>query len=433
MANVNYLNRPNTVKVFASEAMDSRYLPVKFGTNRLATKDIESITNKNFKYGLESLEGDIQPRDLNSVLKYLSYNLSYLFQQGVAEFSPYQDYPANALVQFDGGLWISTKEIRASKHEFVKDPCNPCQVQDCEVAKEPSKENGWCKLVSHCTYDNDLQELKDKDTALEKAITNLKGVTGFTILPNTDTSALELTLSLSDGSSLVIPMTKFGNITQGTDGTINITNADGSKLELPKYVAEKSLDQSKGFYFNTKSEKWEVDLADLVKSGNGLSVDKEGNISVVPADIIDNNTLILNPAGNIQVSPSYTKDRDNVATAAANMAENAANKYTDDKLTNFANNIQNNGATVFANSPINGNGTKNNPLKLKTNSDFQLNDAGELGINSTSIANPKFLQALKDNNLLGKGLDVAEGKLVVKTTRIVDASGTVDVTLGVNK
>lgn len=377
MANVNYLNRPNTVKVFASEAMDSRYLPVKFGTNRLATKDIESITNKNFEYGLESLEGDIQPRDLNAVLKYVSSNLAYLFQQGIAEFSPYQDYPANALVQFDGGVWISTKEIQASKHEFVKDPCNPCSVPDCEVAKEPSKENGWCKLVSHCTYDNDLQELKDKDTALEKAITDLKGVTGFTILPNTSTGALELTLSLSDGSSLVIPMAKFGNITQDEDGTINITNANGSKLELPKYVAEKSLNQDKGFFFNTKSEKWEVDLADLVKDGSGLEVDKNGYISVKPSDLVDNDTLHVNAnTGKVELNPKYVSEH--IDKPSQELKDKIA-KNADDIAA-----LKDKESTVSVKNPIMGDGSKANPLSLNLGEDFTTDSSGKLILNATA-------------------------------------------------
>lgn len=65
---------------------------------------------------------------------------------------------------------------------------------------------------------------------------------------------------------------------------------------------------------------------------------------------------------------------------------------------------------VKPNSGIVGNGTKNQPLAL----DFTSADVGKL-----------FLQALKDNGLLGDGLDVVDGKLIVKTVRSVDASGTV--------
>lgn len=301
----NYLSRPKMVKTFAINAMDANHLAVRFGTNRLA-KDVESIANDNFEYGIESLEGDLQPRDLNSVLKYLSANLTYLFQQGVAEFSPYQDYPLGALAQHDGSLWITTKEVKASKHEIKADPCNPCAIpKDCEVAAFPSEDNGWCRLVTFCEYKNDLAELREKDAALEAAIGDLKGVKGFSIIPNADTGLLELNLALSDGKSLVIPMTKFGHIEKNKDGTLSITNADGTTLELPKYVAEHDLDQQKGFYFNTASNKWEVDLRDLVKDGSGLEVDREGYISVKPTDFIDNNSLEILPTGKTGVSESW--------------------------------------------------------------------------------------------------------------------------------
>lgn len=300
----NYLSRPKMVKTFAINAMDANHLAVRFGTNRLA-KDIESIANDNFEYGIESLEGDLQPRDLNSVLKYLSANLTYLFQQGVAEFSPYQNYPLGALAQHDGSLWITTKEVKASKHEPKFDPCNPCAVPDCEVAAVPSEENGWCRLVTFCEYKNDLAELREKDKALEAAIADLKGVKGFSIIPNADTGLLELNLALSDGKSIVIPMTKFGHIEQNKDGTLSITNADGTTLELPKYVAEQDLDQQKGFYFNAQSGKWEVDLRDLVKDGSGLEVDREGYVSVKPADFIDNNSLEILPTGKTGISESW--------------------------------------------------------------------------------------------------------------------------------
>ena len=300
----NYLSRPKMVKTFAINAMDANHLAVRFGTNRLA-KDIESIANDNFEYGIESLEGDLQPRDLNSVLKYLSANLTYLFQQGVAEFSPYQNYPLGALAQHDGSLWITTKEVKASKHEPKFDPCNPCAVPDCEVAAVPSEENGWCRLVTFCEYKNDLAELREKDKALEAAIADLKGVKGFSIIPNADTGLLELNLALSDGKSIIIPMTKFGHIEQNKDGTLSITNADGTTLELPKYVAEQDLDQQKGFYFNAQSGKWEVDLRDLVKDGSGLEVDREGYVSVKPTDFIDNNSLEILPTGKTGVSESW--------------------------------------------------------------------------------------------------------------------------------
>lgn len=377
----NYLSRPKMVKTFASHAMNANLLAVRFGTNRLA-KDIESIANDNFEYGIESLEGDLQPRDLNSVLKYLSANLTYLFQQGVAEFSPYQDYPLGALAQYDGSLWITTKEIKASKHEPKFDPCNPCAVPDCEVAAVPSEENGWCRLVTYCEYKNDLAELREKDKALEAAINDLKGVKGFSILPNAETGLLELNLALSDGSSITIPMTKFGHIEQNKDGTLSITNANGTTLELPKFVAEKDLDQQKGFYFNAQSGKWEVDLADLVQNGSGLQVDKNGHISVKPTDLVDGDTLNVNSqSGKLELDPNFYRERIKKPVDDLRADMEKADKALDGRVTE----IETNGAKVYANLPITGTGKKSDPLTFKfEDNDFEISQDGKIRLKAVT-------------------------------------------------
>lgn len=80
---------------------------------------------------------------------------------------------------------------------------------------------------------------------------------------------------------------------------------------------------------------------------------------------------------------------------------------------------------VDKSSVITGKGTRREPLSLDPNA-----LATKLG-SASSGAN--LLKALKDNGLLGDGLDVANGKLIVKTTQFVDASGTVILGYGVNK
>lgn len=301
------IKRPDVVKVFGKDAMQGNYLPVKFGTNVVVPKEsFEDIANKNFEYGLESLEGDLQMKDLNTVFFYDSALLKYLFTHGIPEFSTYEDYPIGAVVQRNGEVWISTKEVKASTHEKAVDPCDPCGCKtECENPVYPSKGAGWCKFITSCEYDLKIAELEAKDKALQKAIDDLKSVEGFAVLPNTETGALELRLDLSNGSKFTIPMTKFGHIEKNKDGSLSITNANGTILELPKFVAEKDLDQQKGFYFNTASTKWEVDLRDLVKDGSGLEVDREGYISVKPTDFIDNNSLEVLPTGKTGVSESW--------------------------------------------------------------------------------------------------------------------------------
>lgn len=407
----NYLSRPKMVKTFAEKAMDSKHLAVRFGTNRLA-KDVESIANDNFEYGIESLEGDLQPRDLNSVLKYLSANLTYLFQQGVAAFSPYQNYPFGALAQHDGSLWITTKEIKASKHEPKFDPCNPCAVPtDCEVAKFPSEENGWCRLVTYCEYSKDLKALQDKDDALEKAIANLKGVTGFVITANPDTGLFELTLSLSNGQDIHIPMSRFGHIIKNKDGSLSITNADGSTLELPKFLAEKDLDLQKGFHFNEKTEKWEVDLNDLVQQGAGLEVTPEGKLKVKLADVTDGKSLTVGEDGKLKVGDEWKAENiDKPIEKAKEDAINTANTATDNKFKE----LKEKGAEVYVGQGVSGNGTKEKPLNLKVaEADFGFNGNNELFLKPQiqDVTN-KNLNTLADTPALRKlGLTTFYGKI----------------------
>ena len=357
------INRPNTIKVFASDASHGNYLPIKFGTNIPVRKSqYEEVANDNFLFGLESLEGDLQLKDLNSVFFYQGSLLAYLFQQGVPEFSAYQDYPMGAVVQHGGSLWIATKDQKAQKKEPKVDPCDPCggktKQDECTVVTEPSKESGWCSFVTHCEYDVKMKELENTNKALQESIDSIKGVESFSILPNVATGALELTLGTNDGNKLVIPMTKFGHISRdNVTGEISISNADGSKLLLPKYVAEKSLDQQKGFYFNEKSEKWEVDLADLVKTGSGLEVDRNGFIKVKPSELVDNKTLSVDPnTGSIKIKPEYL---------------DTISDKTIEKL-------DERGAKVFTKAPIQGTGLKTDPLTLKLSKDFKVQPDGTL-------------------------------------------------------
>lgn len=387
------IKRPDVVKVFGADAMQGNYLPVKFGTNVVVAKeDYENIANQNFEYGLESLEGDLQMKDLNTVFFYDSALLKYLFIHGIPEFSTYEDYPIGAVVQRNGEVWISTKEVKASTHKKVADPCDPCgcKADVCENPVYPSKDDGWCKFITSCEYDHKIKELEDKDAALQAAIDNLKGVEHFGILPNKETGALELNLELLDGSHLIIPMTKFGHIEQNKDGTLSITNANGTTLELPKFVAEKDLDQQKGFRFNEKTEKWEVDLNDLVQQGAGLEV---------------------TPEGKLKVGDEWkTENIDKPIDKAKEDAVNTANTATDNKFKE----LKEKGAEVFVGQGVSGNGTREKPLNLKVaEADFGFNGNNELFLKPQiqDVTN-KNLNTLADTPALRKlGLTTFYGKI----------------------
>lgn len=92
-------------------------------------------------------------------------------------------------------------------------------------------------------------------------------------------------------------------------------------------------------------------------------------------------------------------------------------------------------------SGITGNGTKESPLALNLGNGLKVDETGKVALNPTETGKAvgsaeggkALLQALKDNGLLGDGLDVVDGKLIIKTTRFVDASGTVLLGYGVDK
>lgn len=96
---------------------------------------------------------------------------------------------------------------------------------------------------------------------------------------------------------------------------------------------------------------------------------------------------------------------------------------------------------VKPNSGIIGNGTEESPLALNLGNGLKVDESGKVVLNPSETGKAvgsaeggkSLLQALKDNGLLGDGLDVVDGKLTIKTTRFVDASGTVLLGYGVDK
>lgn len=429
------IKRPDIVKVFASQAMQGDYLPVKFGTNiTVMKKNYAEIANDNFEFGLESLEKDLQLKDLNSVFFYHGSVLKYLFEQGVPEYSPYQKYELGSVVVFEGNLWIATKTIPAQLEEAKFDPCDPC---GCKASKDtsydkPSKETGWCSFVTHCEYDVKMEELDETNKALQESIDSIKGVTYFKVIPNPLNQALELSLGLNDGSSLTIPMTNFGKFEEVNNNGIKyfkVTNPDGSIINLPAHkasvklvnsngttigfthletekegtftqtvglVQSDELDAAKGFYWNTTNNRWEIDIADLLKSDSGLQVDREGNVSIDAA----------------WLQPKLDK--------AKNDAVIEVKQY-----------MQDTGSKVFANMPISGTGERTNPLKLNLGEDLQIVD-GKLTLKPvppkiiTNVLNQEFKYGLHTFN--GVSQDTVGLPLDINSNEIEQPSATTPTT-----
>lgn len=356
---------------FAAESMHADYLPVRFATEQLASKSkYYEIANQNFAYGLESLEGDFQLRDLNSALFYISQVLGYTMQQGIPEFNEYQDYPVGAVFVKDGEIYIVTKTIKGKSVPVQKYDCcgNPISTACEPVCEAPLDLTKYaCKVITSCMFDPIIEALQAKDEALEGLIEDLSKIK---LVANPDGS---FTFTNADESTVTIPAHKASVKVINSDGTtvhgfMHLTaEKHGEPTATLQLIGSNELNQQKGFFYNPTSKQWEVDLADLVKDGSGLQVDKNGNISVKPSDLVDNSTLSIDSAGNIQVKPEY-------AETLKDGAVEEANEYTDGKLKELAEN----GAKVFAEAPIQGTGLKADPLTLKLSKDFKVQPDGTL-------------------------------------------------------
>lgn len=224
------VNSPDTkFKVFAEDASSAAYLPVKFATDSLVNKsNWFEIANRNFAFGLEALEGDLQLRDLNSVLYYVSQGIKYLYQRGVAEWSKYEDYVAGSLVSYEGTLYVAVAPSfgkplpKEPKYDACGNICQepvdcsalPADEDPCALESNPKASNKWCAIVTACEYQSKIKELEEADKALKTTLDSLKGVESFTF--NETTGNYEL--RLSDGTT----------VTAKHEATVELRNFDGS-------------------------------------------------------------------------------------------------------------------------------------------------------------------------------------------------------------
>lgn len=216
-------------KVFGADSSSAEYLPVEFATDKLVNKtNWYDIANENFSFGLESLEGDLQLRDLNSVLFYLGKALGYLYQRGVPEWNKYEDYPAGALVSYKGILYVSVaatfgkKEPKEPMYDACGRVCTPapdCSAMEedtdpCALESNPEASNDWQPLVTATVYEAKVKELEAVDKQLQNTLQSLKGVESFTF----DEATGEYRIGLSDGST----------VKAMHEATVELRNFDGS-------------------------------------------------------------------------------------------------------------------------------------------------------------------------------------------------------------
>lgn len=214
---------------FAKNASDASYLPVQFATNKnINPENWYEVANENFAFGMESAEGELELRDINSALFYQGKAQEYLFQQGVPEFNEYQDYPVGAVMTWKGKLFITTQPIEGTKiPSYVKDICGNtvkcgCEGDECEKHDPDNLPDAYCELTCKKYVDALAKDFQDQIDALQKSITDLA-----------DKQIIEET----------------------TDGYV-VNNFDGSSVTIPKHKAEIQLTDASstmdsGFFHNT--------------------------------------------------------------------------------------------------------------------------------------------------------------------------------------
>lgn len=180
-------------KVFAYKAKHSNYLPARFAqAKRVEPDEYSLIANRNYEFGLESLEGDLQLRDLNSLFLYMTSTIGHLYQQGIAEWNVFQHYTTGSLVQYKNKIYVCIKEHKpvVEPEETEKDACcNPCGLPydepeiDYSVKKEPSIDTDYWEDITQGLQDivaeldsrveKYYNELTNKVAVLRDDLTNL--------------------------------------------------------------------------------------------------------------------------------------------------------------------------------------------------------------------------------------------------------------------
>lgn len=131
-----------------------------------------------------------------------------------------------------------------------------------------------------------------------------------------------------------------------------------------------------------------VDEASGLK-GNGAT---ENPLSF---NLLENGGLVVNEKNQVIIDPAYTNDRDSKAVEEGDRGRDEGKDYTDEKLRE----LKQNGAKVYVNGPITGDGTTNNRLGLNFNTDdFEVLADGSLTL---KVKTPVSFTTFDSNYKLG--------------------------------
>lgn len=372
--------RVKIAKVFSSQNKSTAYLKNPIGSRKplLNQSDVQAFADGDIEKGFEAIKGDVSFNDVSNMFWYVTSLLRHVYERGVPEFSPFENYPAGAVVSHDGKIWIAKQAIEASvvTKESAPDPCNCCQTTMEEVGYPhyPSKDMGWCYLVDSCEFSECIDKLKEADVNIIKMIKDLETIGSFKV-----------------------------ETVEGVESLV-ITSEKGTKFPV-------AIEQIR-----------KVILKQAVKDGSGLSVTPEGELKVKPSDFIDGKSLSIGKDGKAGIDGTWkTENIDTPINTAKTEAVKEANEHTDAKATEITKatdakfqKLKDEGAEVFVGQGVSGNGTKVNPLTLKVaEADFGFNNNSELFLKPQiqDVTN-KNLNTLADTPALRKlGLTTFYGKI----------------------
>lgn len=130
-----------------------------------------------------------------------------------------------------------------------------------------------------------------------------------------------------------------------------------------------------------------VDEASGLK-GNGAT---ENPLSF---NLLENGGLVVNEKNQVIIDPAYTNDRDGKAVEEGDRGRDEGKDYTDEKLRE----LKQNGAKVYVNGPITGDGTTLNRLGLNITDDFEILANGALKL---KVKSPVAFTTFDSNYKLG--------------------------------
>lgn len=400
-----FIKRPDDVKTFANKARQIDFMPVQFGTRILVKpEEYEKIANCKFEHGLEALRGDLQLKDLNSLLFYISSLVNYQFERGIPEFSAFESYPQGAAVMYKDEIWISLNEIKPSlvRPKLRDNSCDPCDNMPkycscpegmeldksdpcnpvCGIAKNPSKENGW-KLVAD---EKNIARIIKENIEIKNFITS--------IVEASSTASLN-SIVLNDSTS-----TK----------SIDFLDADGNKLASIEVVQLLSLLDipTSVIDFTIQNDHLVIHMEDGSSQGIALTEIVEGIKNLTNFDTFVTDSELLTAINNLR-------------TELTNLLNTSGTTDSDTTITSFAMNPDNTGLRITSSD----NNTVDLPLidLMSALDNGMATDSELVNAISTAIGNIVFPTT---EVIAGDNIDVISSTSGNTTQYTVNVTGTVE-------